>query len=183
MKFRALSSILRGKFTQKMMKVSVVLVLALVLGIIMLSRGLSLSGVGAAIDTPTNSNSGNVATVEGNVQVVTTNLESGAYAPIVLQKGIPVKWNMKAEAQNINGCNGTLTIAKYNIEKKLVPGDNIIEFTPEEDGDIPYTCWMGMIGSNIKVVSDISNVPAGGTGQIDNSNSSGKLSGRGCCGG
>jgi len=33
-----------------------------------------------------------------------------------------------------------------------VAGDNIIEFTPTETGTIPYSCWMGMIKSNITIV-------------------------------
>lgn len=177
--FGAISSLLSGKFTHRMMKVSAVLVM--ILGVIMMNRGLSLSGINLAFALPVGSNSGSVAKIEGNVQVVTTNLDSGRYAPIVVQKGIPVKWNMKADAQNINGCNETLTIPKYDIQVKLVPGDNIIEFTPDEDGNIPYTCWMGMISSNIKVVSDITGVSSSDVEQASSSDSSGALGG-GCCG-
>lgn len=175
--FGAISSFLSGKFTHRMMKVSAVLVI--VLGVIMINRGLSLSGI--SVVYASSGGAKNVAKIEGNVQVVTTNLESGKYAPIVVQKGIPVKWNMKADAQNINGCNETLIIPKYNIQKRLVPGDNIIEFTPDEDGNIPYTCWMGMISSNIKVVPDITNVSSSDVAQSDDSSSSGLLGG-GCCG-
>jgi hypothetical protein len=53
-----------------------------------------------------------------------------------------------------------MIIPKYNIEKKLIPGDNVIEFTPEEAGTIPYSCWMGMIRSSITVVDDVSNASA-----------------------
>ncbi|MCR4435757.1 MAG: sulfite exporter TauE/SafE family protein [Clostridiales bacterium] len=175
--FGAISSFLSGKFTHRMMKASAVLVM--VLGIIMVNRGLSLSGFSMAYAS--SGGAGNVAKIEDNVQVVTTNLESGKYAPIVVQKGIPVKWNMKADAKNINGCNETLVIPKYNIQKKLVAGDNMIEFTPDEDGNIPYTCWMGMIRSNIRVVPDITNVSSSDVAQSDNSSSSGLLGG-GCCG-
>jgi uncharacterized protein len=177
--FGAVSSFLSGKFTQRMMKVSSALVV--ILGIIMINRGLSLSGVSIAYASASSSGQGNVAKIENNVQVITTNLESGKYPAIVVQKGIPVKWDMKADAQNINGCNETLTIPKYNIQKKLVPGDNIIEFTPDQDGTIPYTCWMGMINSSIKVVSDLTNVSGADISQTSNSGSSGALGG-GCCG-
>jgi plastocyanin domain-containing protein len=34
-------------------------------------------------------------------------------------------------------------------------GENIIEFTPSEIGEIPFTCWMGMIKSKITVIEDI----------------------------
>ena len=177
--FGALSSILSGKFTHRMVKVSAILVM--ILGIIMLNRGLSLSGVNVAYAASGGPSSGNISKIEGNVQTVTTSLESGKYAPIIVQKGIPVKWNMKADAKNINGCNETLTIPKYNIQTKLVPGDNIIEFTPDADGNIPYTCWMGMISSNIKVVDDISKVSGSDVAQAGGSSGAG-AGGGGCCG-
>lgn len=145
----ALSSVLTGKFSHRMVRVSAVLVL--MLGVIMLSRGLSLSGVAYASLSP----SGSKADIEGSVQVITSKLDSGTYPALVVQKGIPVKWTITADAESINGCNETLIIPKYGIEKTLVPGDNIIEFTPEQEGSIAYSCWMGMIRSNIKVVSDI----------------------------
>lgn len=179
--FGAVSSFLSGKFTHRMMKVSAVLVM--ILGVIMLSRGLSLSGVNVVYASSGGSSSGNIAKIEGNYQTVTTNLESGKYPPIVVQKGIPVKWNMKADASNINGCNGTITIPKYNIQKKLVPGDNIIEFTPDADGNIPYTCWMGMISSNIKVVDDVAKTTSNDVAQAASSSGSGSgISSGGCCG-
>lgn len=179
--FGAISSFLSGKFTHKMMKVSAVLVM--VLGIVMLNRGLNLSGVnlGAVYASST---SGNVAKIEGSVQTVTTKLESGRYTPFIVQKGIPVKWTIKAAANDLNGCNETITIPKYGVSQKLVPGDNLIEFTPDAEGNIAYTCWMGMISSNIKVVSDISTVSESDIAQIDDSNSAaGGIGGAGgCCG-
>jgi uncharacterized protein len=176
--FGAISSFLSGKFTHKMMKVSAMLVM--VLGIIMVNRGLSLSGISVAYASP--GGAGNVAKIEGNVQTVTTKLESGRYIPFIVQKGIPVKWTIKATASDINGCNETVTIPKYGISQKLVPGDNLIKFTPEAEGSITYTCWMGMISSNIKVVSDITKVSSGDVAQSNNSSSSGLSSGGGCCG-
>lgn len=179
--FGAISSLLSGKFTHKMMKVSAVLVM--VLGIVMLNRGLNLSGVNLGA-VYASSASGNVAKIEGNVQVVTTNMQSGRYAPIIVQKGIPVKWTIKADASDLNGCNNPVTIPKYDLQYKLVPGDNLIEFTPEEEGNIAYTCWMGMISSNIKVVSDITKVSENDIAQIGDSNSAaGGIGGAGgCCG-
>lgn len=180
--FGAVSSFLSGKFTRRMMKVSAVLVM--ILGIIMLNRGLNLSGInigGAAYAS--SANSGTVARIEGNVQVVTTELQSGRYTPFTVQKGIPVQWTIKADASDINGCNGEVTIPKYGISKKLAPGDNLIEFTPEEEGNIPYTCWMGMISSNIRVVADVNNITAAEVSQEDTGSGGvlGGLLGGGCC--
>ncbi len=184
--FGAISSLLSGKFTRKMMKVSAVLVM--VLGVIMLNRGLNLSGVNLSGAAYASSVPENVAKIEGGSQVLTTKLESGRYPAITVQKGVPVKWTITASASDINGCNETLTIPKYGITQKLVPGNNQIEFTPEEEGDIPYTCWMGMISSNIKVIADVTKVSDSDTTQSGTS-AGGGITGAGgpdgaggCCG-
>lgn len=152
--FGAISSFLSSKFNHRMLKVSAVLVI--VLGLTMVSRGLSLSGISVA--APLSGNSGNVAKIEGQVQVVTSKLESGRYYPIVVQKGVPVRWIIQARAEDLNGCNNPLTVPSYGITKQLKPGENIIEFTPNQEGKITYTCWMGMISSYIKVVPDLKKV-------------------------
>lgn len=152
--FGALSSFLSRKFTKDMILVSSILVI--VLGVVMTGRGLSLSGVPLpSIVSGIVSESQSVAVVDNDIQLVTTSLASGRYTPLVVQKGIPVKWIIKVEEGDLNGCNNPITIPKYNIQKDLVIGDNLIEFTPEEEGSITYTCWMGMIRSNIQVVSDV----------------------------
>jgi plastocyanin domain-containing protein len=137
----------------------------------MTNRGLALSGVNIPVAS---SGSGSVAKIEGGVQVVTTSMESGRYSPVIVQKGIPVKWTIKVEKGDLNGCNNPVTIPQYNIQKKLVVGDNIIEFTPESEGNILYTCWMGMISSNIKVVPDLSKVS---DKDLQNSGNGGTLGG------
>ncbi len=149
----ALSSILTGKFTHKMLRFSAVLVI--VLGVVMANRGLALSGVNTAVASSAPA-AGNIARIQGDVQVVTTVLESGRYTPIVVQKGIPLKWTIKVGKGDLNGCNNPITVPLYGIQKKLEVGDNVIEFTPDSEGNIQYTCWMGMIRSNITVVSDLS---------------------------
>ncbi len=178
--FGAVSSFLSSKFTHKMMKVSAVLVL--ILGIIMLNRGLSLSGFNTSIVLGASSSEGGVAKIEGNVQVVTTKLDSGRYSPITVQKGIPVKWTITADQSDINGCNNRINIPEYNIENlPLKAGENVIEFTPDSEGKFVYSCWMGMISSNIKVVSDLSSLSA--EDRAGDNDSQGAVSGSGgCCG-
>lgn len=67
---------------------------------------------------------------------------------------------IKAEKSSLNGCNNSIIIPAYGIEKPLAVGDNIIEFTPTESGTIPFSCWMGMIRSSITVTDT-----AAGTGE------------------
>ena len=131
------------------MKVSALLVIFL--GIIMLSNGFSLSGFAMPNALHIFSEDKNEAKQEDNVQVITTQLKPHEYDPVVVKKGIPVRWIIQVEEQNLNGCNNEILIPKYDIDKKLEIGDNIIEFTPDESGVVGYSCWMGMIKSNITV--------------------------------
>lgn len=98
------------------------------------------------------SGSGVSAVLVDDRQEVAIDLKARGYEPIVVQKGVPVRFNIRAEESQINGCNGTVVIPDYNVQTALKPGDNIIEFTPTETGTIPYSCWMGMINSSIQVV-------------------------------
>ncbi len=121
------------------------------------------------------------ATVNGNVQNVTTILSQRGYEPIVVQAGVPVKWTIKADKQSLNGCNGVIDIAAYGIQQKLKEGDNLIEFTPKEAGVVPYSCWMGMITSKITVVNDITDKAATPVAEDITSNTQQNIPS--CCGG
>lgn len=193
----ALSSFLSEKFNKKMMKVSAALVI--ILAVVMIDRGLSLSGISLDINvngtsltpsgqfaTSSTSKQGypNPSTINGDVQEVTTTLKNGEYSPITVQKGVKVKWTIKVEAGDLNGCNNPVTIPKYNISKKLVVGDNVIEFTPTDTGKIVYTCWMGMVRSNIYVVDNVSTAATSDTSAIQNdTQDDGSVGAGGCCGG
>ncbi len=173
--FGAVSSFLSGKFTHKMMRVSAVLVMFL--GIVMLNRGFSLSGISfAGAFSAKAAAAGNVAVVQDGVQTVTTQLQPNSYAPITVQKGVRVKWTIHADESAINGCNGTVTIPQYGVSKTLSPGDNEIDFTPQQTGTVTYTCSMGMITSTISVVDDVSKtVPAAGGQQASSESAAGAL--------
>lgn len=160
----ALSSLLSKRFTQKMMQVSAMLVI--VLGVFMFQSGMGVSGLslsqlnplaaiagtGAGAQGGTAANAAPV--IENGVQIVTTQLKSGSYDAITVKAGIPVRWTIQAAKGTVNGCNNRLIIQQYGIEKKLVVGDNVIEFTPTKAGTVPYSCWMGMIRSKITVLSN-----------------------------
>lgn len=73
-------------------------------------------------------------------------------ADITVKAGVPVRWNIHAEAEKITGCNNEMVIPALDLRIPLEPGDNIVEFTAEEPGVIPYTCWMGMLRGSITAV-------------------------------
>lgn len=144
-----------GKASTKLFK-QISGVLLIFIALTTMSRGLVLSGVNfnlmslvpqsAQVNTTLL-----VATQKDGYQEVTFDLQPSNYADFQVKKGIPVKLTIKATEATLTGCNSTVVIRAYNIEKALVPGDNVIEFTPDKAGKIPYSCWMGMIQNEITV--------------------------------
>lgn len=163
--FGAINTIISKKFSTIILKVSAVLVL--ILGVVMIGRGLALYGISTQMHNEMSMKGEQAfATVQGNLQTVTTEIKPDSFPPIVVQKGVPIKWIMKADKDNLNDCNNSITIPKLKIEKKLTLGDNLIEFTPDVEGEIAFTCWMGMIKSKITVVDDLKKYNTNGNDKI-----------------
>ena len=148
-------------------------VLVAFLGITTLGRAWALSGMNAPWDGPQvqytsaaagtavvvsgtvqkpSVPSGTLATLRDGIQVVEISVGPRNYGAIVVQAGIPVRFNLNVAPGMLNGCNNAIIIPAFGIEKPLSVGDNIVEFTPTSAGTIPYSCWMGMIRSRITVV-------------------------------
>lgn len=149
--FGAISSLLSRKFTKSMLKVSAALVI--LLGFVMMGRGFALNGTGISYGQV---DGWSVAQLSGDVQNIVTPLEGRDYPAIIVQKGVPVRWVIEAEATSLNGCNNRINLNKFGQpEIPLYTGENVIEFTPTESGSFFYSCWMGMISGQIKVVDDL----------------------------
>lgn len=201
-------SMLKGKFTRSITRVSAVLVILIAIvmftnagGLFGWDMGGLFEGTAQAKTVQTDGNTpqsnGNtpqnavqstdgyqVATVKDGVQTVEATLGISGYPDIIVQKGIPVEYNLKATDENINGCNATVVIPKYNVQQPLAAGDNILKFTPTESGTISYTCWMGMISGKIVVVDDLTKTTPQDVSTAVQSGTSGSasiLGGGGCC--
>lgn len=192
--FGIITSIISASSTKKILKVSAVVVM--ILGVVMINRGLSLTGsgydydsliTGAAVkstnydDLPSNE----LAKMNGDYQEIRMEVNRYGWSPdkFVLQKGIPVKWIINGK--EINGCNNAIQVPKYNLQFDVKPGEQIIEFTPTDTGTISWSCWMGMIPGVFVVVDDLTNVNSDqiNTVQVPEGGSCG-ASGGGCgCGG
>lgn len=86
---------------------------------------------------------GDVARMEGNIQVVESALSSGSYADIRVTAGIPVRWITHADEDEINGCNNRMLCRDLGLELTFTPGENLLEFTANTPGVYGYSCWMG----------------------------------------
>lgn len=152
--FGVLNTFITKNFSKIILKLSAVLVL--LLGLVMIGRGLSLYGISMGMNSMVSTSKGGFSTVEGKTQNIRTELGTDTFPTIEVVKGVPVKWNLHVDRKNLNECNKSIQIPKYKIKKNLKVGDNIIEFIPDEKGEFMYTCWMGMIKSKITVVDNFS---------------------------
>ena len=91
-------------------------------------------------------------TIENGEQVINMNVNSSGYSPntFTLKKDIPVKWQINGE--NTFGCQAFLVVPKLGIQKTIAAGQNVIEFTPKEEGTINFSCGMGMYRGVMNVV-------------------------------
>ncbi len=159
--FGSLATMISHKTTGKILKISAIIVL--ILGLIMLNRGLSLTGSNLSFDaiknnlagaTGVNSATANNVNIVNGFQEINMNVDASGYSPnsFVLKKGVPVKWNVNV--QQLTGCNNELVIGEYNLDKRLSNGLNVIEFTPTKTGTISFTCGMGMLRGSFIVTED-----------------------------
>lgn len=145
-------NMLKGKWKYRINKVASVMLVFLSIG--MLNRGLLSFNVD--ILRPFNNYDKFMSSeIVDDYQEVLIDLEYDKYQDILLQKGIPVRFIIKASSDTLTGCNNEIVIQKFGIKRKLNEGINVIEFTPQEEGVITYTCWMNMIKNTIKVIDDI----------------------------
>jgi sulfite exporter TauE/SafE len=85
-------------------------------------------------------------------QVVQMTVAGGAFSPnrFTVRRGVPVLWAV--EGEDISGCASTLISPRLGITRALSHGTNVIRFTPNESGTIPFSCSMGMIRGSFNVI-------------------------------
>lgn len=101
--------------------------------------------------------SGNAAPANGvvstsEVQEVRMTQTGSGYSPNVFTvvKNKTVRWII--DSKSSFSCASSLVMPKFGISKSLSLGENIIEFTPTEAGEIPFSCSMGMYGGKFIVI-------------------------------
>lgn len=122
-------------------------------------------------------------TAGSEMQVIRSTLTGGRYPNITVTAGIPVKWIIDVPAGALNGCNYRMLLNAYGIAHTFSEGENVIEFTPDQTGTVPYTCWMGMIRGNIFVTDGTGEAPEVSDAQPDTGSGGFGSSGMGCCSG
>lgn len=140
-----LGSMIGERMNAKLARVSAALLIGM--GLTMGLQGLALSGVPVRLsfERPV------AATMVGQTQVINMTADFGSYSPktFILKAGVPVEW--KINVVNLDDCITPITIPALKVDQALMPGVNTITFTPEKEGDLAFTCWMGMIRGVFKV--------------------------------
>lgn len=143
--FANVGSLIGKKYHGQLVKASGILVIVMAMSVI--SQG--VNALGLTVPLVESKSVGYAAIVDG-VQVV--NMDINGYYDIEdvkVKKDIPVRIVMNAT--RLNGCIDTITIPEYNLGLGLVPGENIMEFTPTSAGNLRLTCWMSMVSTSLEV--------------------------------
>ncbi|MDP3900595.1 MAG: sulfite exporter TauE/SafE family protein [bacterium] len=153
-----LTSVVKGLFAKRFFKFAGLVVIAL--AVFNLANGSRLLGWNASVlfsSSAKAAGAGAVATdpnvkLKNGVQVVTMTENNGGYTPnkFTIQKGIPVRWVIDAQAPY--SCASSMVIPSLNRRFNLTPGENVIEFTPEKAGAMKFSCSMGMYTGVFNVV-------------------------------
>lgn len=114
------------------------------------NSGLVLAGSPITIDVWNTGTEATTSEVSDDIQVVKMDID-WTYKPdkFVIKKGVPVHWEINGI--NVSGCSNQIVIPSMNISKKINQGLNVVEFTPEKAGTLPFSCWMGMINGQFIV--------------------------------
>ena len=162
--FGYITSLIGKRATYKILKLSGVIVI--ILGIVMLNRGLALTGTGIDYNTlnsqlfsfseKSSPDNQNFPSMKDGYQEIFMEVNRYGWSPdkFVLKKGVPVKWII--DGKEINGCNNAIQVPKMGLNFDIKKGQQIIEFTPTEMGTISWSCWMGMIPGVFVVEDDLS---------------------------
>ena len=159
--FGFLTSLLSANLTPKLLKASGVIVM--ILGAIMLNRGVAVTGTGVDFNTLVARVSQQLLPIEAKktssdmAQTINMEVVKSSFFPheFTLRKGVPVKWVINGK--ELTYCNKVILVPQYQLRIELKDGIQIIEFTPPESGVVPWSCWMGMIPGTFVVVD---NAPA-----------------------
>lgn len=158
-----ITSILGDNFRGKFLRIAAVAVLYL--GITSMNGALVAGGspitlqsvaedVAIAFGGNNSTQNNNVVTTQNAEIIITSRGYSQNY--IKVKKGSPVTLTLKS--QDAYSCASAFRIPALGIARNLQPNETqTITFTPEQAGQIPFSCSMGMYRGIIEVINDEKN--------------------------
>jgi hypothetical protein len=106
---------------------------------------------------PSNESKGTLHTAQWNdgVQIARGEVGYDTYPSLVAQRGVPAEFTLFAKPEALHDCNKVILFPAFDIEQELVPGDNVLSFTPTETGVFEFTCWMNHTKASVTVVESL----------------------------
>lgn len=147
----AISSTATGSFSRIFLRFSGALVLLLAL--FNLNSGFALTGFNfSSVLAGGNRQMDTAPTINGNVQEISMKVTRYGYEPqnLTIKAGVPVRW--KVDGTGATGCTSIMTIPALNVSQALQNGENIIEFTAPQKGQLAFMCSMGMVRGSFNVI-------------------------------
>ncbi len=147
----AISSTARGSFSRIFLRFSGALVL--LLAVFNLNSGFALTGFnlsGLLQGSP--QTAGAAPAIVNGAQEVSMSVTRSGYQPsnLTIRAGIPVRW--KVDGTGSVGCTSIMTIPSLGVSQALSQGENIIEFTATNKGQLAFMCSMGMVRGSFTVI-------------------------------
>lgn len=169
MSLSLISSFAKGSFQKHFLKFAGVVVV--LLGLFNIQNGLALAGINidfgtsSSIPTVQAGQDPNVKLVNG-VQVVKMKVDRYTYTPnrFTVAQGVPVRWEI--DGKNAEGCGQVIVMPKLGrVEYMPKNKIKVVEFTPQDVGEISFNCSMGMMSKNsaFMVVPNPLGTTSGGT--------------------
>lgn len=146
-----LTSFLGDNFRTRFLKVAAIAVFYL--GLTSINGAFTAVGSPLSIPFITVNNLSVVSNLSEGVQNIEINVTGSGYNPrnIRVKKNLPVRINLKS--QDAYSCASAFRIPSLGIARNLQPnGTETIEFTPTNEGNILFTCSMGMFTGVIEVI-------------------------------
>ena len=156
-----ITSVVKGIFAKRFFKFAGLVVMMLALfnftnGLRLLGWNLDFSAraaqTNAVVADP------NVSVVDG-AQIVKMTEGNYGYSPrqFTIRAGMPVRWLIDAQAPY--SCASSMVVPALNLRFNLKPGQNIVEFTPTQAGQIKFSCSMGMYTGSFNVIDSSAQAP------------------------
>ena len=157
-----LTSVVKGAFAKTFFRFAGIIVI--VLSVFNISNGYNLTGFNINALSVFNkivraqSNNTNIL-IENGRQIVKMTQSASGYSPnnFTIKKGIPVKWIINSTDSFT--CASSIVSSRLGIRQGLQKGENVIEFTPNEVGQIRFSCSMGMYSGVFNVISESDSAP------------------------
>lgn len=145
-----LTSVVHGRFAKVFFATAGVLVVAL--GIFNLRTGYAALFPPAATAGVVVDGGGTTAPPAAGAEVITMTQDGSGYSPsaLTVHAGSHVRWVITST--NAYTCASGIRVPSLGISKQLAAGENVIEFIPQQEGEIPFSCSMGMYRGTITVL-------------------------------